>query len=175
MRFRVPGLYAAVRGRSTVRMDAEQKRRGSEITRDCAVSPDTAAAPPMREGGHPPSWADLHRFEPGKVNRRKHTIRDLAKPRTEVLRRPRISARPLSGTTSKGWRIFPGKTNRTAMVQGRPSDVSSRPGGRLLVIADAANLVADLRHEGDFLDGIRAAWARVEVFHLADLILGRDL
>src|SRR5215471_15111132 len=53
-RFRGPGLYAAVKGLSTVRMDAELKRRGSKITGDRAGSiRGTAARRPM--GGRPPS------------------------------------------------------------------------------------------------------------------------
>jgi hypothetical protein len=47
MRFRVPGLYAAEHGPSTVRMDAELKRRGSKIHLDRArsIRPQAARRP----------------------------------------------------------------------------------------------------------------------------------
>src|SRR5208337_3098531 len=56
--FRDPGLYAAVQGPSTVRMDMELKRRRSKIRVDRVVYPGRDRAPPMRKGGRPSSWAD---------------------------------------------------------------------------------------------------------------------
>src|SRR5271166_6334330 len=60
--FRDPGLYAAVQGPSTVRMDMELKRRRSKIRVDRVVYPGRDRAPPMRKGGRPSSWADAFRF-----------------------------------------------------------------------------------------------------------------
>src|SRR5208337_4614993 len=59
--FRDPGLYAAVQGPSTVRMDMELKRRRSKIRVDRVVYPGRDRAPPMRKGGRP-SRADAFRF-----------------------------------------------------------------------------------------------------------------
>ena len=44
------------------------------FTGDYSIYPVYGRAPPMREGGRPPSWADLRRFAWRKVSQRKHTI-----------------------------------------------------------------------------------------------------
>ncbi len=62
MRFRVPGLYAAVQGLSTVRMHAELKRRGPKISDDLSGSIRDTAARRHEEGRPPFLMANLRRF-----------------------------------------------------------------------------------------------------------------
>jgi len=62
--FRDPGLYAAVQGPSTVRMDMELKRRRSKIRLDRGWSIRDATV------RRPSSWADAFRFvgDEGVIN-----------------------------------------------------------------------------------------------------------